>query len=312
GNLKYSLQAGINLESRVWTQVTSSAAWSGRYNHTSVVFNNKIWVMGGYDGNGKNDVWYSGDGITWNEATPNAQWGVRAGHTNLVFGNKIWLIGGSGSSTNRFNDVWNSSNGINWTEITPSASWSKRTMHTSVVFNNKIWVIGGWGGQSDFRSDVWYSSDGVTWLESTSSAPWGGLHIHSSVVFDGKIWVIGGHMGGSGPHDQKNDVWYSTDGASWVEATSDAPWGERAGHASIVFDNKMWVIGGGTGIITSRQQKNDVWYSTNGSAWTELTSSAPWNTRAYPTSVVFNEKIWILGGWADTGGTERRNDVWSF
>ncbi|MGK5093764.1 hypothetical protein WDW89_17350, partial [Deltaproteobacteria bacterium TL4] len=42
GNLKYSLQAGINLESRVWTQVTSSAAWSGRYNHTSVVFNNKI------------------------------------------------------------------------------------------------------------------------------------------------------------------------------------------------------------------------------------------------------------------------------
>jgi hypothetical protein len=30
-----------------WTQATDSAGWSGRCNHTSVVFDNKMWVIGG-------------------------------------------------------------------------------------------------------------------------------------------------------------------------------------------------------------------------------------------------------------------------
>ncbi|MGK5091025.1 hypothetical protein WDW89_03290, partial [Deltaproteobacteria bacterium TL4] len=47
GNLKYSLQAGINLENRVWTQVTASAGWCARFDPISVVFDNKIWVLGG-------------------------------------------------------------------------------------------------------------------------------------------------------------------------------------------------------------------------------------------------------------------------
>jgi hypothetical protein len=42
-----------------WTQTTALAPWiaaySARWGHTSAVFNNKIWVMGG---NLNNDVWY--------------------------------------------------------------------------------------------------------------------------------------------------------------------------------------------------------------------------------------------------------------
>jgi len=36
---------------------TKNAGWSGRWGHTSVVFDNKIWVLGGYDGSRKNDIW---------------------------------------------------------------------------------------------------------------------------------------------------------------------------------------------------------------------------------------------------------------
>jgi len=33
-----------------------NAGWSARSGHTSVVFDNKIWIMGGYDGNYLNEV----------------------------------------------------------------------------------------------------------------------------------------------------------------------------------------------------------------------------------------------------------------
>jgi len=43
-----------------WHLATSSAGWSARSRHTSVVFDNKILVLGGrgHDGSFKNDVWY--------------------------------------------------------------------------------------------------------------------------------------------------------------------------------------------------------------------------------------------------------------
>ena len=63
GNLYTSLNDvwssadGVN-----WTQETSSAQFTRRGFHSSVVFNNQIWVMGGTStccGTNKNDVWYS-------------------------------------------------------------------------------------------------------------------------------------------------------------------------------------------------------------------------------------------------------------
>ncbi|MGK5090809.1 hypothetical protein WDW89_02195 [Deltaproteobacteria bacterium TL4] len=56
GNLKYSLQAGSNLENRVWTQATASAAWKSRQGHSSVVFNDKIWAIGGGTDNSSNEL----------------------------------------------------------------------------------------------------------------------------------------------------------------------------------------------------------------------------------------------------------------
>ena len=38
---------------------------------------------------------------------------------------------------------------------------------------------------------------------------------------------------------------FAVEGINWVQATESAPWKERFGHTSVVFDNKIWVIGGG-------------------------------------------------------------------
>lgn len=53
---------------------------------------------------------------------------------------------------------------------------------------------------------------------------------------------------------------------------------------------------------------NDVWYSADGSTWTQATVSAGWKARRTFPSVVFNNKMWITGG-QDVDGTYK-NDVW--
>ncbi|MCX6841787.1 MAG: PQQ-binding-like beta-propeller repeat protein [candidate division WOR-3 bacterium] len=288
-----------------WTRATAQAGWSGREAHTSVVFDNKMWVLGGRVGSLRmeSDVWYSSDGASWTRACSSASWYARFGHTSVVFNNKMWVIGGYDDNGNCRNDVWYSSDGVSWTQATASAGWSGREAHTSVVFDNKMWVMGGEDGYGTLN-DVWYSSDGVSWTQATAGAGWSGRAYHTSVVFNNKMWVIGGgHY--SGGYQYLNDVWYSSDGANWTRACSSASWSARAGHTSVVFNNKMGVIGGHDGAY-----HNDVWYSSDGANWTSACSSASWSARAGHTSVVFDNKMWAIGGYYYSGGYYYLNDVW--
>ena len=240
-----------------WTQATADANWSDRSSHTSVVFNDKMWVLGGYDGGSyKNDVWSSDNGIIWTEATA-ASWAARNTFTSVVFNDRIWVLGGWDGS-NLYNDVWSSSNGTSWTQVKPndSAGWTARGSHTSVVFNNKIWVLGGCCTGTSRYNDVWFSDEnGTSWTEATDgSARWTARNAHTSVAFDNKIWVLGGYDGSN----ILNDVWSSSNGTDWtqVKPNDSAGWTARNDHTSIAFDNKIWVLGGNDGSF-----KNDIWFS---------------------------------------------------
>ena len=142
-----------------WYYASGDLPFPAREYHTSVVFNNKMWVIGGYgDGGRKNDAWYSTDGVVWTQATASAAFTCRIWHTSVVFNNKMWVIGGADNDGYR-NDVWYSTDGAVWTQATASAALPVCSSHTSVVFNNKMWVIGGY--VYGFRNDVWYSSSGL-------------------------------------------------------------------------------------------------------------------------------------------------------
>ena len=203
-------------------------------------------------------MWYSTNGVNWARATDGAPWAGRYGHTSVVHDGKIWVLGGYHGNT-KYNDVWYSADGTSWTQAIANAPWAERSYHTSVVHDGKIWVIGGEGtfppAFSTYKNDVWYSANGVNWSRATAAAPWAGRRSHSSVAYDGKIWVIGGGFGNPPfVYTFKNDVWYSSNGTSWTQATSVAPWCERYGHSSTVYNQRIWVIGG-----NDRTNRNDVW-----------------------------------------------------
>ncbi len=281
-------------------EATSKGAFSGRIDHTSVVFDEKMWVIGGFDGSSyRNDVWYSEDGILWEQATEMAAFSPRKEHGSVVFDNKLWVIGGSveGNPT-RTNDVWYSEDGVSWTLANANADFPEVSGHSTIVFNNKIWLLGG-SDENTLQTGIWYSSDGISWTAVTENDTFPQREWHSSVVFDNKIWVVGG----STISDYVNDVWYSEDGISWSEATPNAGFSVRSEHTSVAFDDKIWIIGGIYSSCCS-----DVWYTENGSNWIRAIESSDFSNRQLHTSVVFNNRIWSIGGNNSEPGF--LNDVW--
>lgn len=240
-------------------------------------------------------------GLEWTTATKSAPWGPRYGMSTAVFDDKLWVMGGMvGDPTihNRdpwtaSNDVWSSTEGSVWRRATASAMWSARYGHRSVTFKNKIWVLGGYG-QSGLLHDVWYSSNGVDWRWTTPGAPWSWRQDHSVLVFDDKIWVIGGTEWTGSKERVANDVWYSSDGVDWFQATASAPWVARS---AVVFNGKMWVMGNEAG---AQPPESRVWYSSDGVEWNQSSQRAPWTLFRSQNSVVFDNKIWVLGMRSDS------------
>ncbi len=242
-----------------WYLVTTNASWDARESHSSLVFNNKMWVLGGSAGDGlKNDVWSSTNGIDWTDAGASNHWSARQEHTSVVFDNKMWVLGGSGVGDSLKNDVWSSPNGRDWNEVKADStndphSWSARQGHSSVVFKGKIWVLGGQVTyklltDASLRNDVWSSTNGITWTNAGASNHWSARQEHTSVVFEDKIWVLGGSAGDG----LKRDAWSFVDGEFWYKANKTDLWGSALqSHSSVVFEDKMWVLGG---INTEAQQ----------------------------------------------------------
>jgi len=147
----------------------------------------------------------------------------------------------------------------------------------------------------------------LDWVQATTAAPWTPRQFHGALAFENKIWILGG-IDQDFPFSHSNDVWYSTDGMSWTLATDEVPWANgpfytRDRFASVVFDNKMWIMGGGNADV----HLNDIWYSSDGVNWIQVTEHAQWSARSNLQGLMLDNKIWIIGG--DRGGP-RFNDVW--
>lgn len=138
------------------------------------------------------------------------------------------------------------------------------------------------------------------WSQISTTTAFGAREMPLNVSFNNQLWAMSGYSGGP-----KNDVWNSSDGINWTQATAAAPWAARYGFSAYSYAGKLWVAGGyspsGGGF------KNDVWSSTDGTNWTQVTSAAPWSSRDFPGGIVFGNKMLLLAG----NGASSLNDVWS-
>ena len=85
-----------------WHCHVETAPWAPRDYHEIAVFDDKLWLLEGFDGKGnRNDVWYSSDGESWTEL-PDVPWAPRHAASVCVHRNALWVIAGN----NMESDVW--------------------------------------------------------------------------------------------------------------------------------------------------------------------------------------------------------------
>lgn len=328
-----------------WTFV-GRAPWTPRWGHAATIYSGMIWVFGGYDGNSfLSDVWYSADGVDWDRATEFAPWKPRGHHTVVSIKERLWLFGGihldwSAGTLLQDNLLWSSSDGKRWQEehLVPQALRA-RAYHLAITARGSMWVTGGLPrNRKDPRrsignSEVWVFTPSsrskpiqqitsqtiepekqisLEFREMTRDVPWSARYMHAAAVFQNKIWLLGGDAGNREfrSHDRykmMNDVWSSPNGIEWSEITSSAKWSARRGHAVVVFQNRLWVLGGEqyTG-MREHSQFGDVWFSEDGIKWNCAVEDAPWGPRRGHAVCVHDNRMWLVGGVAD----QYMDDVW--
>lgn len=281
-----------------YSLITDSANWSARRGHTSVVFNDQIWVFGGVGTGYYKDVYSSSSGSGWTLKTSNAPWGKRAYHSSVVFKNKIWILGGDealqdGTLDHSIrNDIWSSSDGVNWTREVATAPWTGRLQFAAVVFDDKIWVLGG-KSCCESLHDVWNSSDGINWNKVTDTPGWSARSTFPGLVYQNKLWVIGGFSQAEGR--ALSDVWNSSDGLNWTKVTDTPGWGPHTAHTAVVYNNAMYILSGydGHNVILESYRSED------GIHWSMFYS--PWGARDTQSAFVWKDKIWTIGGQGNPG-----------
>ena len=220
-----------------------------------------------------------------------------------------------------------------WELVNEHADWSPRAGLQVVQLYNSLYLMGGRTprppsdpfipGDSDIWGDVWQSADnGNSWqnvLQTEDETHWPARAYFQAVTNNGYMYVLGGQNYKLEPNfcppeaeacppfisTSKffNDVWRSIDGVKWEEMVASAPWSGRAGLSAVVYKNEIFVMGGSfnddSAIIGGqpiRVYLNDVWKSSNGQDWEQLTDSASWAPRAGAAVVVKDGYMYLLGG----------------
>jgi hypothetical protein len=251
----------------------------------------------------------------WVKVTDRAVWQPRDSQGEVVYKDKLWILGGwFNSFAAPPRDVWSSADGKVWKLVQKTAPWKHSDLSMSVVFDDKMWFMGGWyNGRLKGHSasnQVWWSTDGMKWKQATANAGWSPRIAAATAVFKGKMWLLGGtenyYFGDE--TSLKNDVWFSSDGQEWKQATSNAEWSPRAYHQAAVLNGKIYVFGGGN-YVPKYHAVNDVWSSEDGVHWQQETDAAPWQARLWFSSVVYRDRMWMLGGWSNNP-SKNWGDVW--
>ena len=314
-----------------WIKVTDQAPFASRNGAGAMVFQDRMWLIGGWNPLDKvhfpricnNEVWSSSDGLTWRLDKPNtfsdqsfdskADWEGRHTAGYVIFKNKMWLVGGDVNQKHYHFDVWNSMDGKSWKPVNQDhpVPWGPRALHHTVVFQNRIWVMGGQTmpafaspAVDRFYNDIWTTEDGIHWDRIEPVGPFWSARgmIGGSAVFRDRLWIIGGGTCDTPQQPKRNyfnDVWSTRDGRHWQRHVEHAPWAPRQYHDVAVFDDKLWVLEG----CDDKGNRKDVWYSSDGTTWNELPDT-PWKPRHAASVFVFKDALWVVAG------NNMESDVW--
>lgn len=267
----------------------------------ATVFNNLIYVMGGFSDNqlSSSTEVYDPSTNTWSLKasipTPRNEPGI------TTVNGKIYVIGGYNGIALNVVEEYNPATDT-WT--TKANMPTSRSNVSVTVLNNKIFAIGGW--PNGINSVEVYDPVTDTWTAAASLAQ-GRITTNGSTTLLGEVYFTGG---------KTNSAIFSTHEAynasinSWT-SKSDLP-APRWTASSVTLNNKIHFLGGTDnytpGAVTPNYANNFVYDPINNS-WSEGIPML--HTRSNHSAVVVENKIFVLGGMDESGLPTNLNEVFS-
>ncbi|PCE66428.1 hypothetical protein B7P33_03795 [Sediminicola luteus] len=246
------------------------------------------------------------------EMSKSVPFNARHGHEVLVFHKKLWVIAGDGMG-DFYNDVWASEDGLHWETMVETAPFLGRRHFGASVMQDQIWLVGGELGQPNNltqTNEVWTSKNGSEWFQVEPKSPnaiFSPRRRHTLTTFNDKLFLVAG--GTHGTYGQsRNDVWSTKDGAEWKIAIFNAPFAPREDHAALVFEDRLWIVGGFSKTTGNPVFLNDVWFTKNGVDWHQATENAAFTARRGHSLTTDGDYMYLIGG--DSEDYVYHNDIW--
>jgi hypothetical protein len=189
-----------------------------------------------------------------------------------------------------------------WFQTTGNAGFSPRSSAYLYVKDSRMWLVGGRAAGSPV-GDIWHTDLGVDWVSPTLASLYIDQYGGAAAQFLNYNYLLGGaYSGGS-----TNFAQVSTDLITWYPANTPGAGLHGAGGTTVVYNNKLYWIGGGDAGTGVGQAHVSV--SANGVDWTVLTLNAEFGPLYDSVSVVFAGKMWIIGG--SSAFSIGRDDIYS-
>ncbi|MEN9685761.1 MAG: hypothetical protein RLZZ28_1547 [Bacteroidota bacterium] len=175
-----------------------------------------------------------------------------------------------------------------WTKLTDNAAFEKSYNFQIFNIRDTIWVLHHDGG--------WYSVNGKDWTKSSLTNIIKNNAFLDYVWFNNALYGLGTFAGNIEHYTLTTAIYKTSDMRNWelLAETTNLP--KRFFYHPFVFDNKIWIIGGGT----ENEKFADIWNSGDGIHWRKQAEKLPFGKRQESQFVFFKGKIFMLN-----------NDVWS-
>jgi hypothetical protein len=269
-----------------------------------------LYVIGGYGAAPLNDVQYAAintNGTIGSWIATTSFTSARYGHTSVAYNGYLYVTGGLDST--HFNDVQYAplSQGRPSGSVDAGSSISSaRWLHASAVNNNYVYVTGGASTTTGttnsaavrkltIGADGFLSSSAATTSFTTSR------NSHTTVAHNGYLYVIGGWNGSSTYY---NTYTYAPidpvtgDVSGWSSATTfDTT--ARKGHASFVYNNRLYIVGGSSGTALGTVLSANI--NGNGSLGSFTSGGTSFTAREGLGAFQYNGYLYVVGG--NNGGT---------
>lgn len=212
---------------------------------------------------------------TWTRLLDSAEWKKSYNFQMFSKGDTIWTFHPDGN--------WYSIDGKNWVKSELTNSIFNLAFLDYVQFKGAIYGLGYFKGNIEhfeFKPEIYRTSDLRNWLTISKTSNLPKRFFYHPFVFDNRIWIIGGED----KNTKYSDIWSSEDAITWTKQKENLPFGKRSGSQIVTLNNTLYLL------------DNDVWRSTDGLNWENVTDEIVKGEQIFGYSAqVFDNKIWLLG-----------------